>query len=137
MVAEHAILAWQSFYNPNDPQPVSGVGPRPTGQHWTLYALGEGGEGHTGVAHGGLVSTLLDQEMGSWITSHSKLSPAHTANLQISFFAPLRTPSAVLCRAWITSVEGRKVKLSAALEGEGGIRIATADALFITSAPKL
>ncbi|EFY84500.1 thioesterase family protein [Metarhizium acridum CQMa 102] len=64
------ISAWQSFYKVPQPQPrpspaTTGANSPVAGELVSLLALlGRGVNGHTNVAHGGLVATILDDTMG-------------------------------------------------------------------------
>lgn len=135
-----AILAKQSYYRPaedcesadlitNDSVDLH----RPGGELWTLYSVGSGADSHTGVSHGGFITTLLDQQMGSLVRLSSRFGTPHTVNLNVDFKGLLRTPSVVLCRAWFLRAEGRKLKLKAVLQRDTDVPlIATAEALFIS-----
>lgn len=127
------IRARQSFYRRAETSATEETRP---GELWDLCSIGLGVEGHERVSHGGFVSTLLDHHMGSIVTLHSRFGTPHTGSLHIDFKGPLPAPSAVLCRTWIASVEGRKIKTKGVLEGEDGTPIALGEALFI-SPPKL
>jgi thioesterase superfamily protein 4 len=92
--------------------------------------LGNGVNGHANMAHGGFVSTILDETMGI-ANVQLNYKPTFTAYLNITFKSPTRTPSVVVCRAWIAREEGRKRFTYASLEdGEGNV-LATAEALFL------
>lgn len=56
---------------------------------------------------------------------------AYTRDLRIEFRKSLRTPGAVLCRAWVTKVEGRKIWVCGRIEDENGDAYLTAEGLFL------
>ncbi|KAF8053825.1 thioesterase superfamily protein [Tricharina praecox] len=91
-----------------------------------LVSLGTGMNGHGGILHGGIVSTLLDMATGSAV-----VALAFTAYLNVTFRKPVPTPSVVLCRGWLVRREGRKLFIRGTVEdGEGGV-YAEADSLFV------
>ena len=69
----------------------------------TIMELGSGLNGHSNIAHGGFVSTILDETMG---VVNVKLNGRHTftAYLNVTFKKPTPTPGIVMCRAWISKV---------------------------------
>ncbi|KAJ9603194.1 hypothetical protein H2200_012489 [Cladophialophora chaetospira] len=109
----------------------------------TLFALSAGVNGYPGIAHGGLVSSLLDEVMGLLITTnkdhHEKMlsstayekagSPTEgqplrlttvTAELNIKFRRPILTGGIVLVRAWFETVQGSTINLQATIEDSRG-----------------
>ncbi|KAG8409042.1 hypothetical protein J3459_010468 [Metarhizium acridum] len=133
------ISSWQSFYKVPQPQPrpspaTTGANSPVAGELVSLLALlGRGVNGHTNVAHGGLVATILDDTMGMVVGLHrSPGMSGYTASLNIKYRKPLRTPSIVLCRTWLESRSGgRKLWLRGTVEdGEGGL-FAEAEGLWI------
>ena len=107
--------------------------------------------GQPGVLHGGMVATLIDETMGCLIgliqeqseprtedeveaRTHPKFGgevKVVTAELTTRFLKPLRTPGTVLVTARMGGIEGRKWRIEASVEGEGGERIAGAESLWV------
>jgi acyl-coenzyme A thioesterase PaaI-like protein len=85
-------------------------------------------EGAPGFAHGGAVTTALDDTLGTLLVVLER--PAVTAKLEVNFRRPafLGRPYAV--QAWTERVEGRKLFLAADLR-EGDDVVADAQALFL------
>lgn len=68
-------------------------------------------QGAPGLAHGGMLVTVLDEVMGSlnWLL----LAPAVTGRLEVDFRQPVPVGETLRLRAWITGVSGRKVYCAA------------------------
>jgi acyl-coenzyme A thioesterase PaaI-like protein len=92
--------------------------------------------GHPGIVHGGIISTIFDNSFG-WLNIATKQKPAFTANLNISFRKPVFANSTAIVRARITSIEGRKVFMSATWENTEGEIFAESTTLFITPKPEV
>jgi acyl-coenzyme A thioesterase PaaI-like protein len=150
LATSDTISAWQSLYRVPLQSSSRSRADSPSldqdrpvaGEIVNLLALGRGVNGHSNIAHGGLVGTILDDTLGSVVRLH--LSPdksAFTAFLNISFRKPLATPSTVLCRAWLERTSGeRKLFLRGAIEDGEGQVFAEAEGLWVVverEAPKL
>lgn len=120
-----------------------GCGPdHPTGLH--LVAIADEGlaltasftvtdmhQGAPGLAHGGILSTAIDDALGSlnWLLS----SPAVTGRLEMDFRRPVPVGATLHIRAEVLGVKGRKVFTRAVgrlNDPEGQIAV-TAAALFV------
>jgi acyl-coenzyme A thioesterase PaaI-like protein len=119
------IIAWQSFYK--NPPPGSFKH-----EIISILKLGSGVSGHPDICHGGFVSTLLDEVIGTAaedIRPHDKSTM--TAYLKVDYKKPIPTPVVMMCRGWVEKMEGRKIYGKGTVEdGEGGI-MAVGEALFI------
>ncbi len=120
-----------------------GCGPdHPTGLH--LVAIADQGlaltasftvtdmhQGAPGLAHGGILSTAIDDALGSlnWLLS----SPAVTGRLEMDFRRPVPVGATLHIRAEVLGVKGRKVFTRAVgrLDDPEGPIAVTAAALFI------
>ena len=110
--------------------------------------LGTKLNGHGGVAHGGIISLLIDEAMGwAYESLHDEeakkkndasyaSAPAVTANLQVDFRAPFMEGSEGVIRVYHNETKGRKMYFSATLESkDGNIIFAEAKSLFIRVRP--
>jgi acyl-coenzyme A thioesterase PaaI-like protein len=86
--------------------------------------------GHPGVVHGGLTSTLFDNTFG-WLFFALGKPPAVTANLTVNFKRPVYANSTVLLKAKLQEAEGRKLYMVATMENSDGMILADSTALFI------
>lgn len=91
--------------------------------------FGPGAEGPPGHAHGGSLSALLDEVMGTscWIAGHSVM----TASMTIDYRN--RVPLGVIAtfEGWVDKVKGRKVFPRSKLVGTDGTLYAEGSGLFI------
>lgn len=104
-----------------------------------FYSFGTGLNAHPDLLHGGVMACILDSTMsnasGLALNAADTKSTVVTAQLNIRYHKPVRTPGTVMARAWATKIEdgGRKVWTEAIVEGgdNGEIVHARADGLWI------
>lgn len=88
-------------------------------------------QGAPGLAHGGLLTTALDDALGSlnWLLS----SPAVTGRLEVDFRRPVPVGTTLHIRTEVVGVKGRKVFTRAVgrLDAPDGPVAVTAAALFV------
>lgn len=117
-----------------------------------LCDLQPGLNGYNGTAHGGLISTLVDEAMGSLILINHLAQTALekkgqklpegvldlnntrvvTANMTVRFQKPVPTPGIVVVAASQVKIEGRKISFDVRLRGEGGKEFAQCDGLWMS-----
>jgi uncharacterized protein (TIGR00369 family) len=106
-----------------------------------LIDLGAGTAGHTGICHGGMTSTLLDEIMGTTVVVAilDDPKPYFTVNLNVDFVRPIAVPGVIMVEARLESREGRKIGVAAEIMGvpkggeDGKIEVcAMGRALFVT-----
>ncbi|SPO07202.1 uncharacterized protein DNG_09896 [Cephalotrichum gorgonifer] len=117
-----------------------------------LFDLRPGLNGFNGSAHGGLLSSLIDEAMGSLIfinhlvqTTHEKQGrklPAgtldlnstrvFTASMAVRFQKPVPTPSIVVVTASLVKIEGRKIFFDVTVKGQHGEEYARCDGLWLS-----
>jgi uncharacterized protein (TIGR00369 family) len=90
--------------------------------------------GLEGIAHGGIVCTLLD-EVAAWalILHTSKLGL--TTDMRTRFDAPVPTGMRLVLEAWVEHADGRRARTHAELRDEGERVLATADADWALASP--
>jgi acyl-coenzyme A thioesterase PaaI-like protein len=87
-------------------------------------------EGFTGIAHGGIITTVLDEVMG-WAL-YQKDIWAVTGRLSVSFRKPVEIGAPTIATARIVADHGRKLDLTAAVRRESdGVLLAEATAIFV------
>lgn len=85
-------------------------------------------EGAPGLAHGGAISTVLDDALGTLLLVLRR--PAVTARLAVNFRSPALLNRELRVEAWVDRIDGRKLHLAGrVLDGE--TVIAEADGLFL------
>lgn len=100
------------------------------GAVWTDWTPARVHEGFTGMSHGGIITTVLDEVMG-WAVYHQKIW-AVTGKISVSFRKPVEIGVATRATARITEEHGRKLLLVADLRrlSDGQI-LAEAESMFI------
>ena len=107
-----------------------------------LISLGDSINGYAHVCHGGIVATILDETMGSlvWknkdILSSGPVQATLTANLKISYLAPIVTPQVVLVTGHTREIKGRKCYVDGTVEDGSRKILARGEAMWI-AVPKL
>lgn len=96
-----------------------------------LVSLGDGADGKSGRAHGGLNALLLDHLLGRTASVSSGSTAPATATMTIDYKAPIDTPGIYLVRGWPISVEDRKNWVGGVIEDGHGHVKAQGKALFI------
>ncbi|XP_070622703.1 acyl-coenzyme A thioesterase THEM4-like [Erythrolamprus reginae] len=83
-----------------------------------IFQMGPYLEGRPGLAHGGVIATLLDHTMGaSMILANPRVM---TVNLNINCKSPVALGSVVLVETRVDRIEGRKVFLSGEIRSADG-----------------
>jgi acyl-coenzyme A thioesterase PaaI-like protein len=95
------------------------------------FTVGPDHQGGPGLAHGGLLTTAMDETLGSlnWLLH----SAAVTGRLETDFVRPVPVDSVLHIRARVTGVHGRKIYSAAEgrIGGPDGPVAIRAQALFI------
>lgn len=86
-------------------------------------------EGFLGIAHGGIVSTVLDEAMAKAVAATG--ADALTAEMRVRFRHEVSTAIPVLVQGWIERRQRRLFRTEASLTGPGGIELAHAWATFL------
>lgn len=126
LATDDTIIAWQNFHRISPPGGAEKV------EIIAILKIGSGVNGHVDICHGGFVSLLLDEVIGTVAEdARPKDKSTMTAYLKVDYKKPVRTPAVVLCRAWVENTEGRKIWGRGTVEdGEGGV-LAEGEALFL------
>jgi acyl-coenzyme A thioesterase PaaI-like protein len=86
-------------------------------------------QGAPGLAHGGVVSAILDDMSGAIPVVLGQR--AVTARLEVDFTAPVHLGRELVAEAWLESYEGRKIRIVSRLLDDGAV-LAIGRALFLT-----
>lgn len=117
-----------------------------------LFDLKPGVKGYNGSAHGGLISSMIDEAMGSLISINyltqatleakgGRLPPGtldlnstrvFTAGMNVRFQKPVPVPGAVAVTASFVRIEGRKIAFDVRVTGERGVEFARCDGLWLS-----
>ena len=90
-------------------------------------------EGAPGYAHGGAVTTILDDALGMLLFVLRR--PAVTARIEVDFRSPAYIGHPFDVEAWVDAIDGRKLWMLAELR-EGDEVIAAARSLFLEVEPQ-
>jgi acyl-coenzyme A thioesterase PaaI-like protein len=114
----------------------------PTGLHMTMIAgegltvsgvfrVSEHHQGAPGLAHGGVLSSAVDEILGSlnWLLG----GPAVTGRLEVDFRRPVPVGTDLVVNAEVAGVRGRRVytRATGRLDGDHGPVAVTAAAIFV------
>lgn len=95
----------------------------------TEFTPTENHQGFTGITHGGILTTLLDEAMGSCLWAHD--IPAVTAQLKISLRNPAHIGETLQVRARIRNEHGRLIYCFAEAARPDGTLVASAEGTFM------
>jgi len=95
----------------------------------TVFTPSKYHQGYTGILHGGLISTLLDEVMGRWLFAKGILAP--TAQLEVRFKKPVPVEQPLTVTGWLVSEKGRVIEMAAQAAFADGTVAAEAKGVFI------
>ena len=99
---------------------------------WTELALPDRFQGWDGIAHGGIICTILDEVM-AWSLAATD-NWGLTARMSVDFKRPVRLGVAIRGEGWITSVRRRIVETAARIvDPVTGDVLATATATYVAA----
>ena len=103
------------------------------GEHcWTELALPDRFQGWDGIAHGGIVCTLLDEVM-AWSLAASD-NWGMTARMTVDFKRPVRLGVPIRAEGWMTRKRRRLLDTAARLvDPATGELLATAEAVYVAA----
>lgn len=89
--------------------------------------LGDGHAGAPGIAHGGIVSAVIDEICGTCV--HSTIGAAVTTSLTTRFRAPAMIGHDLRLAAWLDGDDGRRVHVLATIH-DGELLVAEGEGTF-------
>ena len=99
---------------------------------WTELELAERFQGWDGIAHGGIVCTILDEVM-AWSLAATD-NWGLTARMSVDFKRPVRLGVPIRGEGWVTNVRRRLVETAARLvDPVSGELLATATATYVAA----
>jgi len=90
-------------------------------------------QGWTGIIHGGILATLMDEAM-AWLIIHKDLFGV-TAGMKIRFLRPAKTGEELTITAEIKSIEGGKVQAQSRIVNTRGKTVASSKGVYILTSP--
>ena len=99
---------------------------------WTTLELDRRFEGWEGVAHGGIVSTILDEVMAWALVAGDDWGV--TARLAVAFRKPVSIGQAIRAEGWVTRTRRRLVETAGRIvDAETGVELATATGTYVAA----
>ena len=102
------------------------------GRSWVETTLDRRFEGWEGMAHGGILCTILDEVMAWALVVHDNWGV--TARLSIDFRQPVTVGQSIRAEGWITEAR-RRIQVTAGriVDTESGRELATAQATYVAA----
>jgi acyl-coenzyme A thioesterase PaaI-like protein len=99
---------------------------------WTTIAIPERFQGWNDIAHGGIVSTILDEVMAWSLVEHDTWGV--TARLAVEFRRPVPLGRPVRAEGWVVEARRRVFRTASRLVDAGdGTLLAEADATYVAA----
>jgi acyl-coenzyme A thioesterase PaaI-like protein len=103
--------------------------PDERGGVWSRFVPEERFEGYTGMVHGGVISTVLDEVM-AWSLYREQIW-AVTGSLSVRYRAPIRVGQETRAIGWQVDRRGRRIEMAGEIQEVGGKVLASATATFV------
>jgi acyl-coenzyme A thioesterase PaaI-like protein len=101
------------------------------GRSWTDVVLEPRFEGWRGVAHGGILATILDEVMAWALVGEDNWGV--TARLAVDFRHPAEVGQAMHAEGWVTKARRRLVESAGRIVAADGTELATATGLYVAA----
>ena len=102
------------------------------GRSWTDLSLEERFQGWDGIAHGGILCTILDEVMAWSLVGEDNWGL--TARMNVEFKKPVEIGRPIRAEAWITRTRRRLVDTAARIvDSETGELLATATGVYVAA----
>jgi len=98
---------------------------------WTELTLDERFEGWVGIAHGGIVATILDEVMAWSLVAEDNWGV--TARMSIDYRRPIPVGTPVRAEGWIVRARKRIVETAAHIVNPDGVALATATGTYVAA----
>jgi acyl-coenzyme A thioesterase PaaI-like protein len=99
---------------------------------WTSVALAERFQGWDGIAHGGIVCSILDEVMAWSLVDHDNWGL--TARLSVDFKRPVPLGTLIRAEGWITQTRRRLISTAGRIvDPASDVVLATAEATYVAA----
>jgi uncharacterized protein (TIGR00369 family) len=98
------------------------------------FILGEAYQGGGGMAHGGIIATLLDEAMGK--VCRFRDVHAVTAELNVQYLKPVKVDEEIVVEGYETDAKGRNLFLAAEIRNGAGEILAKGTGRFVVIGQK-
>lgn len=93
------------------------------------FILGQAYQGGGGMAHGGIIATLLDEAMGK--VCRFREVRAVTAELTVQYLKPVKVDEEIVVEGYETQVQGRNLFLAGEIRNSAGAVLAKGTGRFV------
>ncbi len=93
------------------------------------FVLGPRYQGGGGMAHGGIIATLLDEAMGK--VCRFREVRAVTAEMNVKYLKPVQVEKEIVVEAFETDFKGRNLFMEGTIRDEEGTLLAQGQARFV------
>ena len=93
------------------------------------FILGEAYQGGGGMAHGGIIATLLDEAMGK--VCRFREVRAVTAELTVQYLKPVKVDEEIIVEGFETEQKGRNLFLAGEIRNNAGTVLARGSGRFV------
>jgi uncharacterized protein (TIGR00369 family) len=101
------------------------------GRSWTELELQPQFEGWEGIAHGGILCTILDEVMAWALVAEDNWGV--TARMSVEFRKPVAVGTRLRADGWILRSRRRLVETAARIVDETGLEVATATGVYVAA----
>jgi acyl-coenzyme A thioesterase PaaI-like protein len=102
------------------------------GRSWSNVTLDPRFEGWSGIAHGGILCTVLDEVMAWALVGNDNWGL--TAKLSVDFRKPVEVGRPFIAEGWVTRTRRRLVYTAGRLaDAESGIELATSEGVYLAA----
>jgi uncharacterized protein (TIGR00369 family) len=98
------------------------------------FILGEAYQGGGGMAHGGIIATLLDEAMGK--VCRFREVRAVTAELTVQYLKPVKVDQEIIVEGFETDQKGRNLFLAGEIRNNAGEVLARGSGRFVVIGQK-
>ena len=106
----------------------------PNAKLWDALFLGEAYQGGGGMAHGGIIATLLDEAMGK--VCRFREVRAVTAELTVQYLKPVKVDQEIIVEGFETDQKGRNLFLAGEIRNNAGEVLARGSGRFVVIGQK-
>ena len=101
---------------------------------WTELTIGDRFQGWDGIAHGGIVSTILDEVMAWSLAATDNWGV--TARMTVTFKQPVPIGARIRAEGWIVANRRRVIQTAARIVDADGAALALAEATYVEAGPQ-
>ena len=101
---------------------------------WTELTVADQFQGWDGIAHGGIVSTILDEVMAWSLAATDNWGV--TARMTVTFKQPVPIGARIRAEGWVVANRRRVIETAARIVNADGAALALAEATYVAAGPE-